>query len=151
MMNNGLKERNISFLNEKGIKYATVLLTENILSHSIFDANREIRHLLKESGLHDYSVQQNGVEHKVYINTHILTFMRDIPTKTSIYKAGTRGDNRMWFGSPIFEITKPNSTYVIFVYENELYVINISEIDIKACCTTSIDNPVKRFVCNRCK
>ncbi|WP_308591426.1 hypothetical protein [uncultured Prevotella sp.] len=139
-------ESSLNFLNGRGIQYATVLLTENILRHSIFDANKQIRELLKSTGLHDFGTQQKGVEHKVYVSTHILTFMRDIPSQTSLYKAGTRGDNRMWFGSKVFEVSKPDSVFAIFVYNCELYIINITTIDINACFTSSLKNPIKDFL-----
>ena len=145
-MDRKIIESNLNFLTGRGIQYATALLTKNILRHSIFDANKQIRELLKSSELHDFGSLQNGVQHKVYVSAHILTFMRDIPSQTSLYKAGTRGDNRMWFGSKGFEVSKPDSTFAIFVYNRELYIINITEIDTNACFISSFKNPIKSFL-----
>ena len=50
---NEFEESNILFLQNLGIPYATVRLTENILKHSIFDANSEIRSFLQSQDLHD--------------------------------------------------------------------------------------------------
>ena len=37
-----LETMNVEFLSDKEIPFTTVLLTENILNHSIFDATRQM-------------------------------------------------------------------------------------------------------------
>lgn len=145
-MNDLVLEKNIEYLNQNGIRYSTVLLTENILRHCIFDATRPIRTFLKETSVHDYASQLNGVEHKVYINTHIITFARELLSKSSLYKSSKRGDERMWFGSAILKVARPNSTFAIFEHAGELYVINISEVDLESCCLSSLQNPIKHLL-----
>ena len=65
------------------------------------------------------------------VKTHVLTFMRDIPTETSLYRAGTRGDCRMWFGSAIFPVTEVNDLYVVTAIDKELFIINITKKTLK--------------------
>lgn len=140
------EQGNINFLNEKGISFCLVQLTENILSKSIFDATTQIRAFLKKEGIHDFSLQKNGQDDKLLINTYILTFARVIKTETSLYRAGTRGDERMWFGSPILTVTKPDDLYAIFEKEHEIYLINISKINIESLWKSSVPNPIGEFI-----
>ena len=139
-----IESRNESFLKERNIHFAKVLMTENILSHHIFDATQSIDHFLKEEGIHDFDLQFGG--EKTFISVHLLTFKREVITKTSVYKAAKRGDKRMWFGAEIIPVTSPNDIYLMIAKAGELFILNMSCIDIMSCCTTDIDNPIKRLL-----
>lgn len=140
-----LEAQNEEFLEQKGIRFVTIMMTDNILSHSIFDANKQIVKFLKEMEVHDYDAQEKGNEAKVMINTHILTFKEEIISKSSLYKTETRGDKRMWFGAEVLPYAENGSIFVVIVLERELFILNESKIDVELCYTTSIDNPIKRF------
>ena len=146
MRDSVLEKGNILFLERIGIPYATVRLSENILKHSIFDANMEIRSLLRNNGLHDYEQQGLGPEFKVYLKTQILTFKRSIETNTSLYKARTRGDCRMWFGSIINKFTDPDDLFMITAIDKVLYTINISKLDLELCYRSSMPNPISQLI-----
>ena len=141
-----LKKQNEEFLVNKRISFTTVMMTHNILSHSIFDANKQIVKYLKEQGLHDYDLQKNGKDERVMIKTHILTFTEDVLSKSSLYKAGTRGDKRMWFGAAVLPYTDDNDIFAIIAHEGELYIINESKFDFDLCYMTNVDNPIKVFL-----
>lgn len=141
-----LEKQNEEFLVNKRISFTTVMMTHNILSHSIFDANKQIVKYLKEQGLHDYDLQKNGKDERVMIKTHILTFTEDVLSKSSLYKAGTRGDKRMWFGAAVLPYTDDNDFFAIIVHEGELYIINESKFDFDLCYMTNVDNPIKVFL-----
>ena len=144
-----IESRNESFLKERNIHFAKVLMTENILSHHIFDATQFIDHFLKEEGIHDFDLQRSG--EKAFIRVHLLTFKRDVIINTSVYKAAKRGDKRMWFGAEIIPVTSPNDIYLMIAKAGELFILNMSRIDIMSCCTTDLDNPIKRFMNNYSK
>ena len=72
MKYNEFEENNILFLQKLTIPYATVRLTKNILKHSIFDANSEIRSFLYHQDLHDFEKQKYGQEYK--IGNYILLY-----------------------------------------------------------------------------
>ena len=146
-----LEQKNQNYLVGRGGRFEIVCLTANILKHSIFDAKMTIRTFLKEQEVHDFFNQANGQEAKQKVKTHILTFMRDIPTETSLYRAGSRGDCRMWFGSAILPITEADDLYVITVISQELYVVNISKVDIETCCQTSFPSPIQKWMKKVCK
>lgn len=141
-----LEKQNEEFLVNKRISFTTVMMTHNILSHSIFDANKQIVKYLKEQGLHDYDLQKNGKDERVMIKTHILTFTEDVLSKSSLYKAGTRGDKRMWFGAAVLPYTDDNDFFAIIAHEGELYIINESKFDFDLCYMTNVDNPIKVFL-----
>ena len=141
-----LEKQNEEFLVNKRISFTTVMMTHNILSHSIFDANKQIVKYLKEQGLHDYDLQKNGKDERVMIKTHILTFTEDVLSKSSLYKAGTRGDKRMWFGAAVLPYTDDNDIFAIIAHEGELYIINESKFDFDLCYMTNVDNPIKVFL-----
>ncbi|WP_295437145.1 hypothetical protein [uncultured Prevotella sp.] len=141
-----LEKQNEEFLVNKRISFTTVMMTHNILSHSIFDANKQIVKYLKEQGLHDYDIQKNGKDERVMIKTHILTFTEDVLSKSSLYKAGTRGDKRMWFGAAVLPYTDDNDIFAIIAHEGELYIINESKFDFDLCYMTNVDNPIKVFL-----
>ncbi len=140
------EKQNEEYLTTLGIPFATVLLTDNILSHSIFDANRQIVKYLKEQGIHDFERQEKGQEAKVFITTHILTFQEEVLSKSSLYKAVSRGDKRMWFGAEILSYAEGDNIFSIIAKDKELFVINISKIDIELCFSISIENPIKKFL-----
>ena len=141
-----LEKQNEEFLVNKRISFTTVMMTHNILCHSIFDANKQIVKYLKEQGLHDYDLQKNGKDERVMIKTHILTFTEDVLSKSSLYKAGTRGDKRMWFGAAVLPYTDDNDIFAIIAHEGELYIINESKFDFDLCYMTNVDNPIKVFL-----
>lgn len=141
-----LEVKNQNYLTERGISFEMICLTANILKHSIFDAKMSMRAFLKDNFVHDFYSQPNGQESKRMVKTHVLTFMRDIPTETSLYRAGTRGDCRMWFGSNIFPITEADDLYAVTAINKELYIVNISKVDIETCCQTSFPSPVQKWM-----
>ena len=147
-----LEIKNQNYLTERCVSFEMICLTANILKHSIFDAKMSMRAFLKDNSVHDFYSQSKGQESKRMVKTHVLTFMRDIPTETSLYRAGTRGDCRMWFGSAIFPVTEVNDLYVVTAIDKELFIINITKIDIETCCQTSFPSPVQKWmkeVCNK--
>lgn len=139
-----LEHMNAEYLNKKGIKYVLVCLTENILHHGIFDAKVALRELLREESVHDYSLQKPG--EKVSKKTRIITFKKEIDANSSMYRAGTRGDARMWFGSEIYEVAQPDDIFAIVPKDGIINVIPITHIDLEYCCSTSIQNPVKSLI-----
>lgn len=143
-----LEGMNVSFMENKGLKFALVNLTENILNKGIFDATKQIATFLKESEIHDFSSQRPG--EKVQVPTHFLTFKENIDAISSLYRAGTRGDKRMWFGKETYEIVDDDDICAILANDNALYVVNISKVDIEFCFRSSIPNPIKSFIVECC-
>lgn len=141
-----LETMNVEFLSDKEIPFTTVLLTENILNHSIFDATRQMVVFLKVQSIHDYAQQEKGKDNRKFVPTHILTFKEEISSRSSLYKAGTRGDKRMWFGAEILPVVDDNNMVAVIAHDGELFVINVSKIDLEYCYSTGTDNPIKKII-----
>lgn len=139
-----LEEMNVEYLTNKGITFCVICFTPNILEHGIFDATKPMKELLKNSGIHDFSDQKPG--EKKFVSTHILTFKGTIDAQSSVYRAGTRGDKRMWLGREIYSVVDDDDICAIFAKNQELYVINISKVDVELCCTSGSLNPIKQAI-----
>ena len=137
--------RNLGFIIEKKIPYVLVQLTATALKHGMTDATTPVRSLLGDTGLHNYEAQVFGPEAKQYLKTYIVTFKRLIETLSSVYRSGSRGDCRIWFGSEIYPLTDADDIYTIVVKDRALYLFNITKLDIQSFIKTSIPNPVKSF------
>lgn len=141
-----IEQKNVLFLEDRGIFHAEINLTANVLKHAIFDANRSVKLLLSIGNIHDYEQQPNGSEYKATIFTHLLTFKRDVLALSTLYRAGGRGDCRMWLGSEIYPYVESDDIVCLTVFNGVLYAINISKIDLSNCYKSSLDNPVKSLL-----
>ncbi len=141
------EKRNMEYLVNHNVKFTQVQITATGLKKSILDATTPMRTYLKENNVHDYELQSKGQEHKVTIPTHILTSFGSITTLTSFYRPETKdGDPRLWIYR-LKEATEADDIHVIIAMNpRDLYVINITKVDIVKCCETSIENPIRDLV-----
>lgn len=141
------EKRNMEYLVNHNVKFTQVQITATGLKKSILDATTPMRTYLKENNVHDYELQSKGQEYKVTIPTHILTSFGSIATKTSFYRPETKdGDPRLWIYR-LKETTVADDIHVIIAMNpNDLYVINITKVDIVKCCETSLENPIRDLV-----
>lgn len=138
------EKMNMEFLVNHNIKFTQVQITATGLKKSILDATTPMRTYFKENGVHDYEYQQQGPEHKVKITTHILSRFKDTLTHTSMYRPVTKdGDPRLWI-SGLNKFTEADDIHAIIAANpHELFVINITRVNIENQCTTSIANPIQ--------
>lgn len=129
------------------IKFTQVQITATGLKKSIMDATTPMRAYFKENKVHDYELQRKGQDFKVIIPTHILTGFKDITTQTSLYRPETKdGDPRLWVYR-LKETTEADDIHgIIALNPKELYVINLTQVDIIKYCETSIENPIRDLV-----
>ncbi|WP_223948261.1 MvaI/BcnI family restriction endonuclease [Arthrobacter sp. NtRootA1] len=67
---------------------------------SILDATTDFRELMKSSGFHDYDTQGFGPTFKVLIPVDVITRSGElVPSSMSLYRAKSRGDERVWLRS----------------------------------------------------
>lgn len=99
-----------------------------------------------ENGIHDYSEQQQGTEHKVVSRAVILTDTTKKETRVSFYRPNTKkGDPRMWiYGLGSF--SKASDIHVLFKYEDALCSVNITRIDIEKCFASPIITPLQEII-----
>ena len=141
-----IERENIKFLVNHNVKFTQVEVTPTGLEKSILDSTAPMRAYFLENGIHNYEEQQQGLEHKQYKPVSVLTESTRFDTKASFYRPNTKkGDPRMWiygFGS----YTKGNDIHVLFWYEEILFSINITRIDIEKCYDSSIITPMQEIL-----
>ena len=94
---NSFETKNVKFLVDQQIEFATIQITETGLKKSILDATAPVRAYFEEKNIHDYNLQLQGPEHKRVIDTYIMTEAAQFLTKTSLYRPVTKkGDPRLW-------------------------------------------------------
>lgn len=123
-----LERKNLEFLNELGLDYASIWTTPVMLRKSTIDATAPVRVLLKTENFHDYATQPQGQEFKVM---RPITMVGDMLTETkiSLYRPVTKtGDPRCWVYG-MTKICSPGDELVFIFRNKKLYLLNISRFD----------------------
>lgn len=141
------EKTNMEYLVNHNVKFTQVQITATGLKKSILDATTPMRTYFKENNVHDYELQAQGPEHKVTKKTYILTGGKVIESTTSLYRPVTKeGDPRLWIYR-LKETTEADDIHAIIAQNpDELYVINLTKVDIPRFCETDIENPIKDLV-----
>lgn len=140
------EQRNLKFLVNHNVKFTQVEITPTGLAKGILDATAPMRAYFLESGIHNYERQLQGQEHKQIKTACVLTEGTQFFTKVSFYRPNTKkGDPRMWIYG-LGSYTEGNDIHVLFWYENTLYSINITHIDIEKRYESVINTPIKEIL-----
>ncbi len=141
------EKTNMEYLVDHNVKFTQVQITATGLKKSILDATTPMRTYFKENNVHDYELQAQGPENKVTKKTFILTGGKAIETTTSLYRPVTKeGDPRLWIYG-LKDTTDADDIHAIIAQNpNELYVINLTKINIPRFCETDIENPIRDLV-----
>ena len=145
---NAFEAKNVKFLVDRQIEFATIQITETGLNKSILDATAPVRAYLKEKNIHDYDLQLQGPEHKRVIDTFIMTEATRYPTKTSLYRPVTKkGDPRLWVNKiRDVEFLRANDIFALIAHNNILFAINLTTVNITTVCQSQIETPLKDLV-----
>lgn len=93
---------------------------------SIMDAIGTVRELLYEEGIHDYSMQGQGPENKVIVQSFFVWDDCIIESAASLYRPMTKkGDPRIWF-SDLKRYCAPCNLLALTVADGAIYVFNLS-------------------------
>lgn len=114
----------------KGAGVATGLLVPTATGYkkSIMDATLSVRDFLRESGMHEYSTQKQGL--KRYVPANFVLPDNCVKTTASLYRPETKkGDPRIWF-SKLTKYCKPTDLLAMIAHGGELYVFNMSNQDV---------------------
>lgn len=141
------EKTNMEYLVNHNVKFTQVQITATGLKKSILDATTPMRTYFKENNIHDYELQSQGPENKVTKKTFILTGGKVIKTTTSLYRPVTKeGDPRLWIYG-LKDTTEADDIHAIIARNpDELYVINLTKINIPRFCETDIENPIRNLV-----
>ena len=141
------EKTNMEYLVNHNVKFTQVQVTATGLKKSILDATTPMRTYFKENNVHDYELQAQGPENKITKKTYILTGGKVIESTTSMYRPVTKeGDPRLWVYR-LKETTEADDIHAIIAQNpDELYVINLTKVDIPRFCETDIENPIRDLV-----
>ena len=118
-----------------GVAVAFLVPTPTGYKKSIMDAIGPVRALLKDEGIHDYGMQKQGPEAKKMWPSFFVTAEGLIETRASLYRPVTKkGDPRIWFKN-LRRYCNPCNLLSLFVFENKIYVLNLSEDTNRMCHT----------------
>lgn len=110
-----------------GLEVGLVSPTATALDKSIMDATAPLRDFLRASGLHDFSTQEQGPEHKRLLDASFVTSSGTVPTKVSLYRPTTKGgDPRIWF-SGLKSHASDGHVLALLVVQGKLYIANTSD------------------------
>ena len=143
---NAFEARNVRFLVNKQIEYATIQITETGFKKSILDATAPVRAYFFEKGIHNYEEQPQGPDNKKLVDTFILTELSMHETQSSLYRPVTKkGDPRMWVYR-INNYINPDEIFALIAHRGNLYVINLSQVDIEATYKSPLVSPVRDLI-----
>lgn len=109
-----------------GVSVAFLVPTPTGYEKAIMDATAPVRELLKNAGVHDYSLQFQGPENKRIVRAYFVTASGAVETTASLYRPKTKqGDPRIWF-SNLKKYCHPFNLLALIVIGNEIYVFNLS-------------------------
>lgn len=124
------------------LKYTFLLPTETGLSKGILDAVKPVRDFLKDAGLHDFALQDQGMDNKVLLDGCIITETATIQTPISLYRPNTKtGDPRIWF----FKLNQYILPWSLLAIVTDGYTIYAFD-----CSTDVLKNPETNVILARC-
>ena len=136
----------IKILTENSVEFTLIEPTKNALEKSIMDATGPVRSYLKNRRVHNYEIQQQGPENKILIPSLFLTEDKTIPSIASLYRPVTKtGDPRIWFKG-LGEYSKANDVLAIIDFDNKLFLLNITRIDLQQVLGSNRNSPIKDLV-----
>lgn len=136
----------IKLLTEKSVELTLIEPTENGLQKSIMDATGSVRTYLKSKLVHDFDLQKQGPENKIQIASQLISADGLVSSVASLYRPVTKkGDPRIWFKG-LGNYADANDILGIVEFEKQLYVLNITQLDLKKLIEGKTANPLKELV-----
>ncbi|MGJ3189632.1 MvaI/BcnI family restriction endonuclease [Paenarthrobacter sp. FR1] len=120
--------RVVTFLAERAIPFSYIRTTATGLRKSILNAPVDFRDLMKTSGLHEYETQGFGPKFKVLLPVDVITGSGAMIESTmSLYRAKTRGDERVWLPS-IDDVLEAGDVLIVAIVGGRLRCFNGSHL-----------------------
>ncbi|MBQ8124470.1 MAG: MvaI/BcnI restriction endonuclease family protein [Kiritimatiellae bacterium] len=118
----------LKLFNGAGVATGLLVPTATGYKKSIMDATLSVRDFLRETGMHEYSTQKQGL--KRYVPANFVLPDNCVKTTASLYRPVTKkGDPRIWF-SKLTKYCKPTDLLAMIAHGGELYVFNMSNQDV---------------------
>ena len=136
----------IKLLTEKSVELCLIEPTGTGLEKSIMDATGSVRTYLKANNIHDFELQKQGQESKIQITSFLISSDSFVNSVASLYRPNTKkGDPRIWFKG-LGSYSNANDILGIIAFESDLYVLNITQLDLHKLIESKISNPLQDLV-----
>jgi MvaI/BcnI restriction endonuclease family len=136
----------IRILTENSVELTLIEPTKTGLEKAIMDATGSVRSYLKLKNVHDFELQKQGQENKVQVNSFLIESDKLVSSLASLYRPPTKkGDPRIWF-KRLGNYAKANDILGIFEFQNSLYVLNITQLDLENLLSSDFLSPLKEIV-----
>lgn len=141
-----IEKDRIQIFTEKSVELCYIEPTANGLEKSIMDATGPIRNYLRIKNIHDYDLQKQGPANKILIESYFIISDGLIKTVASLYRPITKkGDPRIWF-KRLSSYANPNDILGIIAFENKLFVVNITQLDLIYLVNSKLTNPLMELL-----
>lgn len=141
-----LEINRIKLLTEKSVELCLIEPTGTGLEKSIMDATGSVRTYLKANNIHDFETQKQGQESKIQIASFLISSDTILNSVASLYRPNTKkGDPRIWFKG-LGAYSNANDILGIIAFESNLYVLNITQLDLHKLIESKISNPLQDLV-----
>jgi hypothetical protein len=136
----------IKLLTENSVEITFIEPTYNGLQKSIMDATVPVRAYLKSRSIHDFENQKQGPDNKVLVKSYLIEEEVITHSEASLYRPVTKkGDPRIWF-KKLNSYANANDILGICELNGELYVLNITKLNILRLLKQSKSNPLKEII-----
>lgn len=136
----------IKLLTGKSVELCLIEPTVTGLEKSIMDATGSVRSYLRSKAIHDFDLQKQGQESKIQVASFLIGSNELIKSVASLYRPNTKkGDPRIWFKG-LGAYSNSNDILGIIAFENKLYVLNITQLDLRGLLASKGSNPLKDLV-----
>lgn len=136
----------IKLLTEKSVELCLIEPTKTGLEKSIMDATGSVRTYLKANNIHDFETQKQGPDNKIQIRSFLIETNDILDSVASLYRPNTKkGDPRIWFKG-LGNYSKANDIIGIITFEDKLFVLNITRLDLHKLIDSKITNPLQELV-----
>lgn len=117
----------LRYFTSRGIEVVFLVPTQTGMKKSIMDATASVREFLRRTGIHDFTSQPQGQDHKKLVGVQLVTSQGLYRTQASLYRPVTKnGDPRVWINGLKEHAEPGNVLALIATGDGELIVVNAS-------------------------
>ncbi len=140
------EQEKIRYLTQNSVSLTLIQPTETALRKSIMDATGPVRNYLKSNNVHDFSLQGQGKENKILLNSFIIKNEKLLKKKTSLYRPKTKeGDPRIWIYG-LKSHADPDDIIGLIWFNKTLYALNLTQLDVQSLINSYELNPLRELV-----
>jgi len=126
-----IERQRLKRLTAASVDVTLIQPTRTGLHKSILDATGAVRTFLREKNLHDYTLQRQGTDHRVFLDAELIETDAVRTSRASLYRPETKtGDPRIWFRG-LADYSNPDDMIAITAFNEKLVLINLTRIDLE--------------------